>query len=412
MSDRLRINIACLPLLILAFMTVACAAVQPAVHRHRVAPAPNPVILISIDGLRWIDLGRGDTPTLDRLAAEGASGPLTPSFPSLTFPNHWTLVTGLEPDRHGIVANSFRDPVLGEFHMTETGEAFWRGAEPLWVSVERANVRTATMFWPGSETSIDGIRPTYWRPFDRNVPDLDRTRQVLAWLDLPVARRPKLITLYFNAVDRAGHRHGPDAPETRLAIRNVDAAIAALQAGLEARDMADNALLVVVSDHGMAQTSPDRVIWLDDLVDPAALRMAYAGALLLADPVHGREAEVEAALTVERSHIACWRKDQIPSHFRYGAHPRVPRFVCLLESGWLVSDRSRPPARFGGAHGYDPRSNDMQAVFIAHGPAVMPGRHLDRLDAVDVHPFLVRMLGIPAPVGDGDGEDTQPATRP
>lgn len=390
----------------------ACGTVAPATQRHRIATPPSPVILISIDGLRWSDLGRGDTPTLERLAAGGASGALTPSFPSLTFPNHWTLVTGVEPDRHGIIANSFRDPVLGEFHMSETHEAFWSGAEPLWVSAERANVRTATMFWPGSETSIDGVRPTYWRPFDREVSDLDRTQQVLDWLDLPAVQRPKLITLYFNAVDRAGHRYGPDAPETRLAIRLVDAAVEALLAGLQTRGLAGNALLVVVSDHGMAQTSPERVIWLDDLIDPTALRVTYAGALLLADPVSGREAEAELALTSPRDHIACWRKDRIPQRFHYGAHPRVPRLVCLLDSGWLISERSRPPTRYGGAHGYEPRSKDMQAVFIAYGSAIARGRRLDALDSVDIHPFMVRMLDIPAPIGDGNVEHTRRAIRP
>lgn len=400
----------------IAALTLAAAAcaTTPPVAPVETAQAPN-VILISIDGFRADYLERGVTPVLSRLAAEGATGPMKPSFPSVTFPNHYTLVTGLHPDHHGIVGNNMVDAELGRFSLGNkravTDRRWWDQGEPIWVSAERQGVKTATMFWPGSEADIHGVRPSYWKPFDQSMPGDARVDQVLQWLDLPVAERPGLTTLYFDIVDTMGHHHGPDAPQTIEAMRSVDVSIARLIDGLKARGLYENTMLVVVSDHGMAATSPERVTVLDDIIDPAAVQIIYGGPVTFLNPVAGREAEVEQALLGSRPHLDCWRKSEIPARLVLGSNPRVSTIVCASEPGWLLATRDRMPNKPGGAHGYDNAAPEMQAVFIAHGPGVIAGRRLQNLDSVDVQPFLARLLGVTAPRGDGDPNDTLPVTQ-
>jgi len=401
-----------------AFAVASCAgAPQPALTSPIVEQAaqttrPDLVILVSIDGFSPDYLGKGQTPVLDGLVADGAFGPMRPSFPSVTFPNHYTLVTGLHPDHHGVVGNRFTDTQLGAFTMASKESGFWDQGEPIWVTAEKAGVRTGTMFWPGSEVEIHGVRPSQWAPFDQGMPGDARVDRLLSWLDLPVDQRPKLETLYFDIVDTAGHRNGPDAPETRAAAASVDASMARLIEGLKARGLYDRTMLVVVSDHGMAATSPDRVVWIDDIIDPAALKIGYGGAVLTADPAPGREAEVQQKLVGRHPHMECWNKADVPARLFYGSNPRVAQIVCLVETGWLTATRDRPVTRAGGAHGYDNQAPEMAAIFIAHGPGVVAGRRLTDLDSVDVQPFLARMLGIAAPAGDGRAQDTLPVTMP
>ena len=401
-----------------AFAVASCAgAPQPALTSPIVEQAaqttrPDLVILVSIDGFSPDYLGKGQTPVLDGLVAGGAFGSMRPSFPSVTFPNHYTLVTGLHPDHHGVVGNRFTDAQLGAFTMASKESGFWDQGEPIWVTAEKAGVRTGTMFWPGSEVEIHGVRPSQWAPFDQGMPGDARVDRLLSWLDLPVDQRPKLETLYFDIVDTAGHRNGPDAPETRAAAASVDASMARLIEGLKARGLYDRTMLVVVSDHGMAATSPDRVVWIDDIIDPAALKIGYGGAVLTADPAPGREAEVRQKLVGRHPHMECWNKADVPARLVYGSNPRVAQIVCLVETGWLTATRDRPVTRAGGAHGYDNQAPEMAAIFIAHGPGVVAGRRLTDMDSVDVQPFLARMLGIAAPAGDGRAQDTLPVTMP
>lgn len=374
------------------------------------APAARPlVILISIDGFRYDYLTRGVTPTLSALAADGATGPMRPSFPSLTFPNHYTLVTGLHPDHHGIVGNSFVDPALGKFSMANIEPGFWAEAEPIWISAEKAGLTAATMFWPGSESENHGLRPHYYRAFDKDVTGDQRVDQLLGWMD--ATPRPDLGTLYFDLVDTAGHHGGPDAQETTDALASVDASIARLIEGLKARGLYEKTVLVIVADHGMAATSPDRVMYLDDLIDPAAVTILYGSAVPYLQPVPGREAEAEAALVGRHAHGECWNKADIPARFVLGSNPRVPAIVCSADIGWVFATRARPLRQAGGAHGYDNQAPEMAALFIAHGPGIAHGRTLTDLDSVDVQPLLGRLLRIPVPAGDGRLADSEKALQ-
>jgi predicted AlkP superfamily pyrophosphatase or phosphodiesterase len=365
------------------------------------AQAAQPVtILISIDGFRPDYLERGVTPTLFALAEGGVSAAMRPSFPTKTFPNHWAIVTGATPDRSGIVANRMEDPRRpGEvFTMASADPFWWNEAEPIWVTAERAGQRTATMFWPGSNVAwgdAPGQRPRDWHQYNEAVSNRQRVDAVLDWLRRPADTRPAFVTLYFDTVDTAGHEYGPDDPRTTAALAEIDRAVTSLVDGLHQLQQPAN--LVIVSDHGMAATSPERVVVLDTLADPAGYRVIESGPFATLEPQPGQETAVAAALLRPHPHMECWRKAEIPARLRYGRHPRVASILCLAEVGWLIEPAAKAAEmQSGGSHGYDNAVPGMAALFIASGPAFRSGVRLPAFDNVDVNPLLRRLLGLPS----------------
>lgn len=387
------------------------AAAQPAAERR--APV---TILVSIDGFRPDYLDRGASPNLSRLAAGGVSAAMRPSFPSKTFPNHWTLVTGLRPDRHGIVANNMEDPARpGElFTMANDDPFWWNTAEPIWVTAEKAGIHTAAMFWPGSAVGwggtrgsawpykvVGGTRPTDWQQFTQQMPDENRVRAVIDWLRRPAATRPGFVTLYFDTVDTAGHEYGPASDKVTAAVGEVDRAIGDLVAGLA--ELGQPANLVIVADHGMAETNNNRVIALDQLISPTDARIIESGPYASFVPVPGHEQAVEATLLKPHAHLQCWRKAEIPARLHYGANLRVPPYFCLAEDGWVAMKTAPAKPFTRGEHGYDNEQADMRALFVANGPAFARGKTLPTFDNVDVAPLLRDLIGLPAGSGlDGD----------
>lgn len=379
-----------------------------------------PVILISIDGFRADYALRGLTPTLAALATEGAWAPdgMRPSFPSNTFPNHYTLVTGLRPDHHGITDNTLFDAARPgvKFNMGARDQVedrfWWDGGEPVWVTAERAGIKTATMFWPGSEAPVRGVRPTTWFPYQESLAAFDRVDRLLGWFDLPPADRPGFMTLYFEAIDTQGHRFGPDSPELNQALAGVDAALARLVAGLKARGVYDRVNLVVVADHGMAETSPDRVVFLDDVAPADSFTVITAGWTTSLIP---KTPEAAKALAGRHKHFRCWPKARMPRRLAYGTHPRIPPIICLSETGWVVTTRARyaerPMTRIGGSHGADPFDPAMRALFVARGPDIRPGVRLKVFDNVSVYPFVMALLGLTPQPNDGDPKAVWPALK-
>ena len=399
--------------LFLATLLLGCATPAPSPSAAR-RPEPVPVILVSIDGFRADYLSRGVTPNLRALADGGVHvRAMRPSFPSLTFPNHYTLVTGLRPDRHGLAGNTMVDPEIPgvTFKLSNreavTDPRWWNDGEPLWVTAERQGVRTATMFWPGSEAAIRGVRPSDWKLFDDALPSEARVDQVLAWLARPLLERPRFITLYFDDLDYAGHWYGPDDPRTTHAAAAIDRAIGRLRAGLEAQGMAGRVNLVVVSDHGMAPISAERTIRLAEIVDPESVQVITTGAHSGIAARPGHEAAVEAALLRPHPHMTCWKKEAVPARFHYGSHRRVPPYLCLAETGWEIVLAVNDHEGMGGAHGFDNAAPEMAALFVATGPAFRPGVTIDEIDNVDVYPLLAKLLGVKPQPNDGRLERLQ-----
>lgn len=409
---------------LIALLCLSACATPPSPAGVSPAPdaaaggAPRSLLLVSLDGVHPDYLGRGDTPHLDRLARDGVRAEwMRPSYPALTFPNHYTIVTGLRPDRHGIIHNTMADDDLGHFRLADrdaVGDGRWWGGEPLWVTAENAGLATATLSWPGSEAPVRGVRPSRWHAFDYARPVDTRVDMVVGWLGAPASQRPRFATLYFEHPDKAGHEHGPDSPELRAAMRMVDAAIGRLVDGLAAAGVRDQVDLVIVSDHGMAEVRDGHVVAVEDMVAPDIASMVTSGQVVGFRPAAGRTAEAEAALLGRHPRYACWRRDELPARWHYGSHPRVPPIVCQMDVGWDAlprKDIARRPAGTRGSHGFDPAAPQMRAIFIAQGPSFRRGAALPGFDNVDVYPLLAQLLDVPPAANDGDPQTLLPALR-
>lgn len=408
---------ACLSLALAACSSLpAPSAPAPAVATPARAQA---LVLISIDGFRADYLQLGLTPNLARIADEGVRAKwMNPSYPSLTFPNHYTLVTGLRPDHHGIVHNSMWDDGLGTFRLSDrdaVGNSQWWGGEPIWVGAENAGLRTATMFWPGSEAEVRHVRPTRWHTFDGAVSADARVDTVLGWLGEGDATRPRLVTLYFDQLDHAGHDFGPDSPQARDSIVAIDHAIGRLLDALAARDQLQHVDLIVVSDHGMATVPPGHFISVTDMVAPEDAIVVSEGQSIGISPRPGHEERVARKLLGTHEKYDCWRKGELPPRWHYGANARVPAIVCQMHEGWdaLFPEKAakRPRQASRGSHGFDPALPSMRAIFLARGPSFRSGVELPAFDNVDVYPLLARLIGITPAANDGDAATLLPALR-
>lgn len=410
--------LACTLSCVLSACTTLRESAAPQAPQVAQAAARDSVLLISLDGFRVDYLDLGITPNLARIAREGVRAQwMTPSYPSLTFPNHYSIVTGLVPDHHGIIHNTMRDPALVKFSLSNrdaVGDARWWGGEPLWVGAEKAGLPTATLFWPGSEAAIGGVRPTRWRPFDEHMPVDARVDEVVGWLSEPDATRPRLATLYFEHIDHESHAFGPDSPQAHAEIRRLDAAIGRLLDGLAARGRLERANIVVVSDHGMATVPPGNVLPAEDLVPAEQAEVITLGQVVMVQPRPGFEAQVERRLVGAHAHYDCWRKENMPKRWRTGTHPRTPAIVCQMREGWDMVRRAeiaKRPDHARGSHGYDPALPSMRALFLARGPAFRAGTTLPPFDNVDVYPLLARLIGIREAPNDGDIAPLLPALR-
>lgn len=404
-------------------------------HRHRhAAPPPEtpaqqakaaattPLLLISIDAFRADYFNRGLTPTLQQMAASGVhADSMQPSFPSITFPNHYTIVTGLVPDHNGIVDNTMFDKALGSFTHDDrkavNNELWWDEATPLWVTADANGLRTATMFWPGSDVAIQGKRPDFWKTYSSKITPDQRVDQILAWLDLPADQRPTFLTLYFEAVDKAGHNYGPDSPQLNQALGDTDAAIGRLVEGLRQRNLYDHMNIIVLADHGMAGIPVDHNILIDKLINMKDVETITLGPVAGFNPKRKHDFNaVEEQLEQPQEHMHCWDKTRIPPRLDYGSNTRVPQLICMADVGWRVTTSDYVSKHKGklklGEHGYDNADPLMQALFIAHGPAFQSGIRYHSFPNVDVYSLMAHVLGIPPAFNDGHFSDVQGMLKP
>lgn len=366
------------------------------------------LVLISLDGFRWDYLERGVSPNINALAARGVRAKyMIPVFPSETFPNHYSIVTGVYPEEHGIVKNNMYDPVFNaSFSMSLASDSRWWGAEPVWITAVKQDQKSAVFFWPGSEAEVEGARPTYWKKYDEQVPNSTRIEQVFTWLEMPAGKRPSFIGVYFSDVDHAGHEYGPDSQQVLSAIKTVDKSVGHLVAGLSKRHLTDNVDIIIVSDHGMATTHPQQRVYVSDYVQAELLQSGrqFLGTNGMLWPMPGKEEQVYEAFR-KAAHLRVYRKNETPAYFHYRNNRRIAPIVFVADEGWIVEygrTNSANQHQTGGAHGYDPRLPDMHAIFVAAGPNFKSGTVIDPFENIQIYGLICRILRLRPAKNDGD----------
>lgn len=367
----------------------------------------NYTVVVSLDGCRWDYPQWYDTPFFDNMADEGVESGLIPSFPSKTFPNHYTLATGLYPDHHGIVANTFFDAETGaRFSLSNPQTKYdpkYYGGEPIWLTAQRQGLRAAVFYWPGSDVKVKGRSPWRYYSYDE-LPRLtydERIEGIINMLMLPAEERPRLIMAYFEQPDHNGHRYGPQSKHTRTAVEQMDRLMQVLYSRIRHTPIGNHVNFIVLSDHGMTTLSEQRLIDLKGLL-PQHWVKAIEGNV--PTNLYVNEGYVDSVYyslaTVD--HIKYWRKQDIPAYLHYGSNERVGDIVVTPDIGWVIGSFEEY-----GSHGFDPEYNDMHALFRAVGPAF---RHvaLPHFPNVSVYPLLCHLLGITPAECDGHLEDVTP----
>ena len=383
---------------VLLWLIIGCGG------QHRLEPT---VLLISLDGFRWDYLEKANTPNLDHLVRTGVKArALIPVFPTKTFPNHYTIFTGLYPENHGIIANTMFDPAYGDTFDMSKPEAVrdgrWYDGEPLWVTAEKQGQISATLFCPGTDAEIGGVRPTYWYRYDHDLPHADRVNQVLAWLDLPPDRRPTFITLYFPDTNDQGKRFGPDSQELAAAAEKVDSTLGTLFQGLMERGLMEEINIVVTSDHGMAAIDSTRVIFIDDYIDLNQAGVIDWSPTLGLRPPEEVRGDIYEALKSAHPHLQVYRREEVPDRLHYSTHHRIPYIIGIADEGWSITSHAfydTASSYFtGGAHGYDNRYPSMHGIFIARGPAFENGLEVPPFQNIHIYSLITKVLGLkPAP---------------
>lgn len=366
------------------------------------------VVLVSLDGFRWDYVRRDDAKHLLALGKQGAWAPegMLPSYPTFSFPNDFTMVTGLYPGHHGMVADSFYDPER-KAHFAATNaetatDGSWYGGTPLWSLAESRGMRTASILWPGSEAKIAGFRPTYSVRFGSRVNGQESIEQVLKWLRLPAAERPHFIAVSLSEPGREGQKFGPDAPETKAAVLRVDALVGKLKAGLDATGLPVD--LVVVSDHGMAKTKGG---WITLGQFTSLSGFESDGALLYGQTEQDRE-RVYKQLNHVSSLFMVYRRKGTPAELHYKQSPRVGDPVVVATGPYAIrahgpaaGQPDKPPP--AGICGMNAEAlPQMKAIFFAAGPDIVQGKTVGPFENVNLYPWIAHMLGLKAPKSDGD----------
>jgi predicted AlkP superfamily pyrophosphatase or phosphodiesterase len=378
--------------------------------RDRRRPFKNYVLLVSLDGFRWDYSSLYKTPNINKIATDGvAADRLIPSFPTVTFPNHYTIATGLYPDHHGLIDNNFSAPDLGlSYRMsdrTAVENPSFYGGEPIWVTAEKQGAKAASFFWVGSEAAVGGIHPSYWKKYDGTVTYEARIDSVVKWLSFPREKRPELITLYFDEPDATSHKFGPNSPQAGKVVERLDSLIGVLRFKLSSLPYQKRINFILLSDHGMGAISSDRYINLKEVVPERMISSVYGGnPVLLINPVEGKLDSVLLLLNRHKN-LKAWAKADVPARLHFGTNSRIPRIVVAADSSWSIGNRPVSASIRGGAHGYDNADSDMFAVFYAAGPAFKKNYRFHELNNTDIYGLICRILDIKPAVNDGNPEN-------
>jgi predicted AlkP superfamily pyrophosphatase or phosphodiesterase len=363
----------------------------------------NALILISMDGFRWDYIQFANTPHLDEFIRGGVqSEGIIPPFPSKTFPSHISLVTGKHPEEHGILSNKMYDPVFDEYYYIGQNskpvlEEKWYEAEPIWVTAEKQNKRAMTMFWPASEAEIMGVRPTEYFIYDESISNSERVSQILKWVDYPERKRGNFFSLYFSDIDSKGHKYGPNSKEVYRAVEKMDSIIGELVDGLKDRKVYNNINIIITTDHGMASTSEDSVIFLDDYIDLEDIEVVDWGPASAILPKVDIKS-IYSKLIDAHPKLDVFMKGSLPKNLHYNNHRRIQPIIAIAHEHWSITDRktynSNPDRYNGGNHGYYSNYDSMRGIFLARGPGFKSGFKGPGFNSIHLYELMCYLLKI------------------
>lgn len=370
------------------------------------------VLLISFDGFRWDYLNRGLTPNIDKLISNGSRAlSLQPCFPSKTFPNHYSIITGMYPENHGIISNLFFDIKgkklyrLGDSAQVRNSE--WYLGEAFWETAERNGIKTASYFWPGSEVHLDYRHPTYFKEYNKQTPYKNRVDGIIDWLKLPTKDRPHFLTLYFEATDDAGHDFGTNSAEVNKAIKVLDSTTAYLIKSLTEINFLDSINIILLSDHGMTNTPKEKIINIETMIHNQKVRYIETGPVMKIDCSPQQLDDIYNQLKSQEDHFRVYKKENMPEYLHYSKHPFISPIIIIADLGYsLIDNRTEKKGLdnySAGNHGFDNTQLDMHGIFIAHGKVFKKNFTTGTLQNIDVYPLLCKIFNI-SPRSNIDGK--------
>ncbi len=398
----------------LMVVTIGCT------QSNKKAKHPAPVLLISFDGFGHQYLEFEETPHFDSLVAEGVTSEgLIPVFPTKTFPNHYSIVTGLYPENSGLVANTMYDPEFEEWYRISDRSAVedprWYGGEPIWNTVEKQGLRAGTMFWVGSEAPVQDMRPSHWKIYDESMAEEARIDTVVKWMSYPEERSVDFATLYFELVDAAGHDYGLQSDSLKAAIRKADKLLGYLKQKMRTAGIWETTNLVIVSDHGMVDLSADKTIMLDSIIEMEDVERITWDPATMIQPKEGKVEEMYQALKANENNYIVYRKEDLPERYHLKNHRRVPDLIVIAEPGYTLLNESYKD-RFlnslpAATHGYDNAEKAMHAFFAAHGPAFKSEEVIPPFQNIHIYELMSHLLGVKPAPNDGTLDSVRTVLR-
>ncbi len=357
------------------------------------------VVVLSMDAFRWDYSHLIGTPNLDKIAEKGVKAQAFQSvFPTITFPNHYSMATGLYPDNHGIISNRFlnksidKEYSISKREMVATPEFY--GGEPIWNTARKQGITTAAFYWVGSEATIGGMQPHTWKPFSKEVTYPQRIDSVISWLQLPENERPQLIMLYFEDPDATTHNDDPtNGIRTQQMVKYCDSLVGVLDQHLQALPFAKNIHFVVVSDHGMSPVSQSRTVYLQDYLPKSWITYSNWGNPVCFMDI--KPEKLDSALDALKNvpHIQAWKPADIPKRLNFGTNPNIGNLVILADSAWSISEKPRK-SKTKGMHGYDNLNRDMYGIFYAYGPKFEKNKVVPEFPNIQLYNIIAYLLNL------------------
>ena len=378
--------------LLLILLFLGCETREGAKRLDGIDERPY-VILVSIDGFRYDYAEEFNATNILAMKMSGSwAESMIPSFPSKTFPNHYSLVTGMYPGNHGIVSNKFYSKSKDDYYAigdSNVLDGTWYGGTPLWTLAEQNKMKAASLFWVGSEAKIDGFRPTIFKNYDGSIPNSKRVDEVISWLDLPLEDRPQFITLYFSDVDSKGHKFGPRSTEVENAVLAIDEQIGRLREGIKNSPL--NITLIVTSDHGMSAINEG--LFLD--VDWRGSRTIFSSSNVMVFQNDSSALSQIKRDLADYENINVYEKKDFPKVWNFENEDRSGDLIVTIDPPRIFSKRESVS---GGTHGYDPYAHtEMHTIFYLEGPRIKPGYKINSFENVHVYPLIATMLELPIP---------------